>query len=64
MKFQIERARQVFKDAEEGVNCLHKDARWPVWSALDVYRSILDAIEANGYNNFNQRASSPRSKSS
>ena len=60
MKFQIERARQVFKDAEEGVNCLHKDARWPVWSALDVYRSILDAIEANGYNNFNQRAYVPK----
>ena len=41
MKFQIERARQVFKDAEDGVNCLHKDARWPVWSALDVYRNIF-----------------------
>ena len=60
MKFQIERARQVFKDAEDGVNCLHKDARWPVWSALDVYRNILDAIEANGYNNFNQRAYVPK----
>lgn len=60
MKFQIERAREVFKEAEDGVNCLHKDARWPVWSALDVYRNILDAIEANGYNNFNQRAYVPK----
>jgi phytoene synthase len=41
MKFQIERARTVFAEAEAGVNCLHKDARWPVWSALDVYRNIL-----------------------
>ena len=62
MKFQIERAREVFKDAEDGVNCLHKDARWPVWSALDVYRNILDAIEANGYNNFNQRAYVPKAQ--
>ncbi len=31
MKFQIARARQVFNDAEAGVNFLDKDARWPVW---------------------------------
>ena len=47
MKFQIARARECFASAEAGVNCLNKDARWPVWSALDVYRDILDAIEAN-----------------
>jgi phytoene synthase len=31
-----------------------------VWSALDVYRDILDAIEANGYDNFTQRAYVPK----
>eukprot|EP00887_Chlorella_sp_A99_P004022 scaffold11.g4022.t1 len=56
MGFQIERARALFADAESGVNLLDKDARWPVWSALVVYRQILDAIEANGYNNFTMRA--------
>lgn len=56
MKFQIERARQCFADAEAGVNALDKDARWPVWSALMLYRQILDSIEANDYNNFTQRA--------
>ena len=60
MKFQIARAREVFAEAEAGVNCLHKDARWPVWSALDVYRNILDAIEANDYDNFTQRAYVPK----
>jgi len=60
MKFQIARAREVFAEAEAGVNCLHKDARWPVWSALDVYRDILDAIEANGYDNFSKRAYVPK----
>ena len=44
----------MFAEAEAGVNCLHEDARWPVWSALDVYRNILDAIEANDYDNFTQ----------
>ena len=60
MKFQIARAREVFAEAEAGVNCLHADARWPVWSALDVYRNILDAIEANDYDNFSKRAYVPK----
>ena len=60
MKFQIARAREVFAEAEAGVNCLHEDARWPVWSALDVYRNILDAIEANDYDNFSKRAYVPK----
>ena len=44
------------------MNCLHADARWPVWSALDVYRNILDAIEENDYDNFSQRAYVPKMK--
>ena len=38
MKFQIARARQCFADAEAGVDHLDSDARWPVWSALILYR--------------------------
>lgn len=38
MKFQIARARQYFADAEAGVDNLDTDARWPVWSALILYR--------------------------
>lgn len=62
MAFQIERARQCFAEAEAGVNLLDKDARWPVWSALVLYRQILDGIEANGYNNFTKRAYVPKWK--
>ncbi|PSC74699.1 phytoene synthase [Micractinium conductrix] len=60
MQFQIERARQIFTDAEAGVNQLDAEARWPVWTALVLYRQILDAIEANDYNNFTQRAYVPK----
>lgn len=56
MKFQIERARQYFRDAEAGIAGLEQAARWPVWSALIVYSKILDAIEKNDYDNFNKRA--------
>jgi phytoene synthase len=60
MKFQIARARKLFEDAEAGVDLLDAKARWPVWSALILYRQILDGIEANGYNNFTMRAYVPK----
>mmetsp|Transcript_19166 Transcript_19166/g.32987 ORF Transcript_19166/g.32987 Transcript_19166/m.32987 type:complete len:396 (+) Transcript_19166:185-1372(+) len=56
MRFQIARARQYFADAEAGVDNLELKARWPVWSALILYRQILDAIEKNDYDNFSKRA--------
>jgi phytoene synthase len=33
-----------------------------VWSALILYRQILDAIEANDFNNFTKRAYVPKWK--
>eukprot|EP01018_Ginkgo_biloba_P002657 Gb_27210 [translate_table: standard] len=56
MKDQIARARMFFNAAEEGVTELDKASRWPVWASLILYRQILDAIEANDYNNFSKRA--------
>ena len=56
MAFQIARARDCFADAEAGIGSLDADARWPVWSALILYRQILDSIEANDYDNFTKRA--------
>ena len=41
MAFQISRARQVFADAEAGVNLLQSNARWPVWSALILSTSVV-----------------------
>ncbi len=59
MAFQIDRARQFYAEAESGIGLLSEDARWPVWSALALYRQILDVIEENGYDVFNQRAFVP-----
>ncbi|HEY9849718.1 MAG TPA: phytoene synthase [Leptolyngbyaceae cyanobacterium] len=62
MKFQIQRARKYFTLAEKGIRILSPDARWPVWAALMLYQKILDAIERNQYDVFQQRAyvSAPR----
>jgi len=62
MAFQISRAREYFAVSEAGVDFLDQKARWPVWSALILYRQILDAIEANGYDNFTRRAYVPKAR--
>lgn len=59
MAFQIDRARRFYAEAESGIGLLSEDARWPVWSALALYRQILDVIEDNGYDVFTQRAFVP-----
>ncbi len=59
MAFEIDRARRYYAEAEAGISLLSPDARWPVWAALDLYRQILDVIEANGYDVFSQRAYVP-----
>ncbi|KAK4758884.1 hypothetical protein SAY87_020185 [Trapa incisa] len=56
MKEQIKRARMFFNQAEEGIAELNAASRWPVWASLLLYKQILDAIEANDYNNFTKRA--------
>ncbi|MBF2002694.1 MAG: phytoene synthase [Synechococcales cyanobacterium C42_A2020_086] len=59
MRFQIQRARRFFAEAEKGVSLLSRDARFPVWSALMLYRGILDVIERNHYDVFHKRAYVP-----
>ena len=56
MKFQIRRAHDFFAEAESGISQLSRDARFPVWTALMLYRQILDVIERNRYDVFSQRA--------
>ena len=56
MRFQIQRALKYYQEAESGISRLHPDARWPVWTALMLYRKILDVIVENDYDVFNRRA--------
>jgi len=60
MSFQIERAREWFRRSEAGVRFLARDARWPVWTSLRLYRGILIRIEQNNYDVFNHRAYVPK----
>jgi 15-cis-phytoene synthase len=60
MRFQLQRARQFYTEAEKGISQLSPDARFPVWSALLLYSQILDVIERNQYDVFRKRAYVPK----
>lgn len=60
MRFEIQRARKFYTAAERGIRSLSPDARWPVWAALMLYQGILNVIERNDYNVFDQRAFVPK----
>lgn len=56
MQFQIQRARDYYKVAEQGVRMLAPDARFAVQASLDLYSRILNVLERNEYDNFRRRA--------
>ena len=56
MEFQIKRARSYYQRAEKGIAMLNKDSQLPVWLARFNYARILDKIEENSFQVFDQRA--------
>jgi phytoene synthase len=57
MRYQIQRARRLYHEALPGVSLLHRDGRFAIAAAGELYRGILDQIEANDYDVFRRRAS-------
>lgn len=56
MRFQLDRTRQLYDEALPGVALLDADGRFAITAAAQLYRSILDDIEANDYDVFRRRA--------
>jgi phytoene synthase len=56
MRFQIQRNRQLYAEACPGIKLLDQDGRFAVTAAADLYRAILDDIEAHDYDVFHRRA--------
>lgn len=56
MRFQIDRARRLYADALPGVALLGQSGRFAIGAAAELYRAILDDIEAHDYDVFTRRA--------
>jgi 15-cis-phytoene synthase len=56
MRFEIERAHQLYEAAKPGIALLSPDSRLAIAAAGEVYRAILGKIEQQSYNVFAQRA--------
>jgi phytoene synthase len=59
MRFEIERARVLYREADSGIPFLTGRAAACVGTARQLYSGILDQIEANGYDVFSRRARLP-----
>lgn len=55
MKFQIARARQLYRQADIGIEMLSPQGRPAVIAASSLYEGILDKIEQADYDIFSQR---------
>jgi len=56
LRFQIERNRRLYAEAEPGIAMLSSDGRFAVAAASNLYCAILDDIEAHDYDVFHRRA--------
>lgn len=60
MRFEIDRARELYAFSEEGIKYIPPGRRWPVVVARELYAGILGRIEARGYDVFSGRAETSR----
>jgi len=56
LKFQIERVRQLQREAEPGIQLLEASSRPCIMAASTLYCGIVDEVEKIGYDVFNKRA--------
>ena len=56
MKFQINRARELYDSSWQGIVYLNKSGRLAVSTASKLYSAILTEIEKNGYDIYTKRA--------
>jgi phytoene synthase len=56
IKFEIKRARELYRKSDQGLKYLNKRGRFAVIMASKMYETILDKVEQNNYDVFNKRA--------
>lgn len=56
MRFQVERTRQLYAEAQAGYRLLDGDGRFAIMAASELYQAILNDIEKHNYDTFSRRA--------
>lgn len=56
LAFQIGRARRLYRESLPGISLLHRDGRFAIAAAAELYQAILHDIEKHGGDVFNHRA--------
>ncbi|MCE7946408.1 MAG: phytoene/squalene synthase family protein [Chloroflexi bacterium CFX4] len=56
MRYQIARNRQLYAESWAGIALLNSEGRFAIAAAAELYRAILNDIEANDYDVFRRRA--------
>jgi len=62
MRYQIERVRSLYAESLPGITHLHRDGRFGIGAAAELYRGILDDIETHDMDVFHRRAYVSRRK--
>jgi phytoene synthase len=55
LKFQADRARQYYEESRPLLDMVHPGSRRSLWALIEIYRSLLDRIEASGYDVMSRR---------
>lgn len=56
IKFEIKKARELYRKSDQGLKYLNKKGRFAVIMASRMYEAILDKVEQNKYDVLNKRA--------
>lgn len=62
MKFNIDRARKYYQEAEPGIAMLDKESQFAIYAASAIYSGILGKLEARGCDPFPGRVFVPKGK--
>jgi phytoene synthase len=55
LEFEAQRARELYRSAEELLPLIDDDSQPALWTLVEVYRRLLERIAAHGYDVFSER---------
>jgi 15-cis-phytoene synthase len=55
LEFEAQRAGELYRSAEELIPLIDDDSQPALWALIEIYRRLLERIEARGYDVFSSR---------